>query len=137
MFKRTLEIATSGQRCYDITAPVQQLVDQSGIADGVVALFVKHTTASLAIQENYDPDVQHDLIEFFRRIVPEDHTLYRHRDEGPDDMPSHIRTLLSHTSELIPLDAGRLGLGRWQAIYLIEHRHQPHRRQIDVRVIGA
>ncbi len=108
----------------------------SGCADGLVLVFVRHTSASLVIQENADPRVQRDLLDFFARLAPENDPHYTHRDEGPDDMPAHIRSALTHTSEVIPLGDGRLGLGTWQALYLVEHRRAPHRRRIDVRILG-
>lgn len=136
MFKGLIEVETRGQGCYDLTAEVQREVERSGVADGLALLFVRHTTASLLIQENYDPRVQHDLLAFLRRLVPEDATLWTHDDEGPDDMPSHVRTALTHTSELVPIADRQLALGTWQAIYLLEHRHAPHRRQLSLRIWG-
>jgi secondary thiamine-phosphate synthase enzyme len=104
--------------------------------DGLVTVYCRHTSASLVIQENADPDVQHDLQAFFRRLVPEGDPLFIHTTEGPDDMPAHVRAALTQTSLSIPLSQGRMLLGTWQGIYLFEHRSQPHTRQILVHVSG-
>ena len=108
----------------------------TGIATGLLTLHVKHTSASLLIQENADPEVRADFERFFRRLVPEGDPLYRHDAEGPDDMPSHIRAALTSTTLSIPVVAGRAALGTWQGIYLYEHRHAPHRRTVVAHVIG-
>ncbi|MHC2104747.1 secondary thiamine-phosphate synthase enzyme YjbQ [Methylobacterium sp. CM6246] len=131
-----LTIATPGQGFTDFTGAVAEFVRGSGIRDGLVTVFCRHTSASLTIQENADPDVQTDLMTaldgFAPRGVP-----YVHGSEGPDDMPAHIRTLVTDSALSIPLVEGRLALGTWQGIYLIEHRDRPHRREIVVSVIGA
>jgi secondary thiamine-phosphate synthase enzyme len=132
--KASLEVETRGKGLYDITAEVQALVRESGADDGLALVFVRHTSASLAIQENADPSVLRDLERFFSDLVPEDAS-YEHSSEGPDDMPAHIRSLLTHTSEVIPVAGGRLGLGTWQGLYLFEHRRAPHRRRVDLRVM--
>lgn len=137
MHKTQIEVPTRGQGLYDITAEIAEVVRGSGVSEGLALVFVLHTTASLVIQENYDPKVQHDFLSFFQRLVPEGDPRYTHDDEGPDDMPSHLRTALTHTSEVIPVDAGRLVLGTWQALYLFEHRRAPHRRRVDVRVMAG
>lgn len=137
MYKSQLEVPTHGQGMYDITADVARLVQSSGVSDGIALIFVMHTTASLVIQENYDLRVQHDFLAFFQRLVPEGDPRYTHDDEGPDDMPSHLRTALTHTSEVIPVDAGQLVLGTWQALYLFEHRSAPHRRRVELRVLAG
>jgi secondary thiamine-phosphate synthase enzyme len=131
-----LEVATTGQGLTDITRQVATWVGTQEISRGLLTLFCRHTSASLLIQENADPDVRADLEAFFKRLVAEDGHLYRHADEGPDDMPAHIRTALTQTQLSIPLDAGRLLLGTWQGIYLFEHRRAPHRREVAMHLIG-
>ena len=132
----TLAVATSGPGLYDVTAKVQTALKESGIRDGLLTCFIRHTSASLLIQENADPDVLSDLENFMRRTVSRDARLYRHTTEGPDDMPSHIRSALTQTSLSIPVEGGRLALGTWQAIYVFEHRDQGQRREVVVHVIG-
>ena len=105
-------------------------------ADGLLTVFVQHTSASLVIQENADPDVVHDLAAFFSRLAPEDNRLYRHTVEGPDDMPAHIRAALTATHLSIPVERGRMMLGTWQGVYLFEHRAAPHRRSVVLQLIG-
>jgi secondary thiamine-phosphate synthase enzyme len=134
--KDQLSVATDGQRLYDITARVRAWVADRGMEEGLLTLFLHHTSASLLIQENADPDVLHDLNAFFRRIAPEDMRHYRHTQEGPDDMPAHIRAALTTTHLAIPLARGRLDLGRWQGIYLFEHRASPHERRLTLHLIG-
>lgn len=133
---RTLTIATRGQGLVSITREVISWVNEQLLTTGVLTVFVQHTSASLTIQENADPDVLHDLNEFFRRLVGENEPWYRHTSEGPDDMPSHIRAALTQTSLAIPLIAGKLALGTWQGIYLFEHRAHPHRRSLALHLIG-
>jgi secondary thiamine-phosphate synthase enzyme len=133
--KDQLSVATDGQRLYDITARVRAWVADRGMEEGLLTLFLHHTSASLLIQENADPDVLHDLNAFFRRIAPEDMRHYRHTQEGPDDMPAHIRAALTTTHLAIPLARGRLDLGRWQGIYLFEHRASPHERRLTLHLI--
>lgn len=132
----TFEIATQGQGLYDFTAQVARWLAQSGLRDGLLTLFVRHTSASLIVQENADPDVQGDLQRFFARLVPEGDPLYRHTDEGPDDMPAHVRAALTLTQLSIPLRDGALVLGTWQGIYLFEHRRSSHRRLVAGHVLG-
>ena len=136
-----LSVRTRGQGLVDITAEVRRWVDaQPGngqsIVTGLVTLFCTHTSASLLIQENASPAVRLDIEAFFERLVPEDATLYEHDDEGPDDMPAHLRTALTQVHLSIPVVDGRLGLGTWQAIYLFEHRRRPHERRILLHVLG-
>jgi secondary thiamine-phosphate synthase enzyme len=136
-----LSVRTRGQGLVDITAEVRRWVDaQPGngqsIVTGLVTLFCTHTSASLLIQENASPAVRSDIEAFFERLVPEDATLYEHDDEGPDDMPAHLRTALTQVHLSIPVVDGRLGLGTWQAIYLFEHRRRPHERRILLHVLG-
>ena len=131
-----LEIATAGQRLYEITYEVARWVDEQGMDEGLLTLFCRHTSASLLIQENAAPEVQRDLIAFFGRIAPENGDLYEHDDEGPDDMPAHLKTALTQVSLTIPLVEGRLALGTWQGIYLFEHRHHPHPRSVVLHLMG-
>jgi secondary thiamine-phosphate synthase enzyme len=132
----TLEVATHGAGLYEFTDAVRDFAGTQKIGSGLLTCFIRHTSASLLIQENADPDVQKDLCDFFARLA-KDGMDYRHTAEGPDDMPSHIRSSLTQTSIAIPLHEGRLALGTWQGIYEFEHRRAPHRRQVMVHVIGA
>jgi len=132
---RSLTIVTPGRGLIDVTDRVVGFVREQAIETGLLTVFCRHTSASLLIQENADPDVLRDLETFFRRIAPEgDH--YRHADEGPDDMPGHIRSALTQSSLSIPVVNGRLALGTWQAIYLYEHRAVSHRRELVLHLIG-
>jgi secondary thiamine-phosphate synthase enzyme len=130
-----LSIATSGKGLVEITAPVKAWVAEQRIATGLLTLYCRHTSASLLIQENADPDVQTDLKDFFEEIAPETRK-YVHDTEGPDDMSAHIRTALTHTSLSVPVIAGKLALGTWQGIYLFEHRRAPHQREVVLHLIG-
>jgi len=130
------EISTRGQGLYDFTAEVARWLTASGIRDGLLTLFVRHTSASLIVQENADPDVQADLSRFLARLVPENDPIYQHTQEGPDDMPAHIRAVLTQTQLSIPVKAGRMLLGVWQGIYLFEHRRAGHRREVAGHCIG-
>ena len=132
-----LEIQTSGQRLYEVTREVTRWVADQAMDGGLLTLFCRHTSASLLIQENAAPEVKEDIIAFFARIAPEDRDLYEHDDEGPDDMPAHLKTALTQVSLTIPLVDGRLALGTWQGIYLFEHRHHPHRRSVVLHLIGG
>jgi secondary thiamine-phosphate synthase enzyme len=132
----TLAIDTPGRGLLEITRPVSAWVQQAGIVEGLLTLFVRHTSASLLIQENADPDVRADLDRFFARLVPDGDALFRHRDEGPDDMPAHVRAALTAVQLSIPLAQGRLRMGTWQGIYLWEHRLRPHRRDIALHLLG-
>lgn len=129
-------ISTSGKGTYEIGSRVQDLVRQSGVEAGQATVFVQHTSASLVIMENADPSARHDLHAFFDRLVPESLPYLVHTLEGPDDSPSHLRMALTRTSEVIPIENGRLTLGTWQGIFLFEHRSSPHRRQVVVSVLG-
>lgn len=129
-------VPTAGPGLYEVTSQAAAFVRDSGIEAGLVTVFCRHTSASLLIQENADPDVQVDLMAFFRRLVPEGDALFVHRAEGPDDMPAHVKTALTQTSINIPVHRGRLVLGPWQGIYLFEHRVRPHRRQIFLHLLG-
>ena len=130
------EIRTQGQGLYDFTGEVVAWIASARITTGLLTLHSRHTSASLLIQENADPDVLRDLEAFFRKLVPEDASLYRHSDEGPDDMPSHIRSALTQTTLSIPISRGALALGTWQGIHLYEHRRAPHRRRVSAHIIG-
>ncbi len=132
----TIAVATKGAGLYDISREVAAMLSKSNLQDGLLTLLVQHTSASLVIQENADPDVQYDLQQFFTRLVSRDQSLYRHTMEGPDDMPAHIRSALTQTSLSIPFEGGRLLLGTWQGIYLFEHRDAPHHRRIAAHVFG-
>ena len=132
----TVTVTTPGQGFSDITEAVTAFVERSGIRQGVVSVFCRHTSASLTIQENADPDVRTDLMTALDGLAPR-HGHYVHAMEGPDDMPAHIRTMLTDSGLTIPLRDGRLALGTWQGIYLIEHRDRGHRREIVLSVVGA
>ena len=135
LYQKILEINTSPKSFLDITEDVQTLVSESGLDNGICNLFIKHTSASLVIQENYDPSVRQDFETIFSKLVPEDFP-YVHNMEGKDDMPAHIRSALTSTSESIPVADGELLLGTWQGIYIWEHRDQSHNRKIVVSIIG-
>ena len=131
-----LSTSTSGKGLYNITLEVKLWVTQQKFSAGLLTIFVPHTSASLIIQENADPDVLHDLTMFFQQLVPEDDPNYLHRSEGPDDMPAHIRSALTQTQVSIPVNSGSPSLGTWQDIYLFEHRRQPHTRMVHLHLIG-
>jgi secondary thiamine-phosphate synthase enzyme len=131
-----LEIATPTRGTYDITGKVAEVVRASGTRDGLATVFVHHTSASLIVNENADAQVRRDLEAFLARLVPDGDPLFRHVDEGPDDMPAHVRTVLTQTSVTLPIIDGRLALGTWQAVYLWEHRTSPHRRRVTVTVLS-
>lgn len=132
----TLEIETTGRGLVEVTREVARWVDGCRIESGLLTLFVRHTSASLLVQENADPQVRADLERFFARLVPDGDPLFRHTDEGPDDMPAHVRSALTAVQLSVPLQGGRLALGTWQGIYLWEHRRRPHRREILLHLIG-
>ena len=136
-YQKSLTITTSPKNFHRLTAPIEAIVAESGITTGLCSLFVCHTSASLLIQENADPDVLTDLANFFAKLVTEDSSLYYHSTEGPDDMPAHIRSVLTRTSEQIPIARGKLVLGIWQGIYLWEHRQSRHQRQVVVHITGV
>ena len=135
LYQKTLEINTSPKSFLDITKNVQALVSESGLDNGVCSLFIKHTSASLVIQENYDPSVRQDFETIFSKLAPEDFP-YVHNMEGKDDMPAHIRSALTSTSETVPVVNGKLSLGTWQGIYVWEHRDQTHNRKVMVSMVG-
>lgn len=126
---------TNGPGLYDITRPVANWCHQQGMGEGLLTLFIRHTSASLTIQENADPDVCRDLQDYFERIAPRNGP-YRHSCEGPDDMPAHIKTALTQTQLVIPLLDGRLALGTWQGVYLFEHRDRRHNRNVIMHLLG-
>jgi secondary thiamine-phosphate synthase enzyme len=131
-----LHVASRGRGLIEITATVREWVDKQQIGTGLLTLFCRHTSASLVIQENADPDVRADLQTFFERLAPEDSQRYRHNTEEPDDMPAHLRAALTQSQLSIPIMEGKLVLGTWQGIYLFEHRRNPHRREIVLHLIG-
>ena len=131
-----LEISTRGKGLYEITDRVVEWLRDSTIRQGLLTVFVQHTSASVIIQENADPDVVEDLKTFFAKIAPDEPRLYRHTVEGPDDMPAHIRAALTATQVSIPISSGRPSLGTWQGIYLFEHRSASHRRNVVLHAIG-
>ena len=136
LYQKTLEIKTSPKSFLDITRDVQAFVSESGLNKGVCSLFIKHTSASLVIQENYDPSVRQDFETIFSKLVPEDFP-YVHNMEGKDDMPAHVRSALTSTSESIPVVNSKLSLGTWQGIYIWEHRDQTHNRKVIVSMVGV
>ena len=136
MLQNRLSLMTPGRGLTSITAKVAECVSAAGVHCGLAHIFVHHTSASLIIQENADPDVCRDLDAFLARLVPDGDPLYRHTDEGPDDMAAHVRSVLTATSLSIPITDGRLALGTWQGIYLWEHRTAPHHRQVTVTLSG-
>ncbi|MFO0697516.1 MAG: secondary thiamine-phosphate synthase enzyme YjbQ, partial [Polyangiales bacterium] len=125
--RTVLAVETRGRGTYDLTEEVARVVAASGIETGLCTVFVHHTSASLIVNENADPQVRRDLEAFLSKLVPDGDPLYRHVEEGPDDMPAHVRVLLTQTSIGLPVDDGRLDLGTWQGLYLYEHRHASHR----------
>jgi secondary thiamine-phosphate synthase enzyme len=129
-------VRTRGKGTYEITDQVESVVAESAVSNGTVTVFVRHTSCSLIIMENADPSARRDLEEFFERLVPEDTPWFQHTAEGGDDSTSHIRSVLTRSSELIPIADGRIQLGTWQGIFLFEHRRAPHQRQIFVTVLG-
>jgi len=132
----TIDVPTRGRGTYDVTSNVARVVAASGVRTGLCTVFVRHTSASLVIQENADPSVRRDMETWMDRIAPEDDRAYEHDAEGPDDMPSHLRSVITKTSEVVPVSGGELALGTWQAIYLWEHRRRAHRRTLVVTVTG-
>jgi len=131
----TLSTETNGPGLYEITRPVISWCQDQGIEEGLLTLFIRHTSASLTIQENADPDVCRDLLDFFTRIAPQS-GIYRHSAEGPDDMPAHIKTALTQVQLTIPVQQGRPVLGTWQGVYVFEHRHHRHNRQVAMHLLG-
>ena len=131
-----VSVPTRGRGFSEITTAIQKLVSDSALRSGLATLHLQHTSASLLIQENADPEVRRDLERFFSRLVPDGDPLFEHTSEGDDDMPAHVRTLLTAVNLGIPIAEGRLALGTWQGIYLWEHRHAPHQRRIVIHLIG-
>jgi secondary thiamine-phosphate synthase enzyme len=132
----TLTVATAGEGFTEITTEARRFVEQSGAGDGILLLFIRHTSASLVIQENADPDVRTDLTTALRRLAPAD-AGWVHDVEGPDDMPAHVKAMLTGVSLQIPVAAGELRLGTWQGVYLVEHRARPHRREVVLQFAGS
>jgi secondary thiamine-phosphate synthase enzyme len=133
---KTFEVSTDGKGTYEITDHVRKVVDESGIENGTTTVFARHTSCSLIIMENAAREARRDLERFFDRLVPEDVSYFEHNDEWSDDMPSHIRMVLTRSSEVIPIVDGQMLLGTWQGIFLFEHRRAAHRRKISITVIG-
>ena len=129
-------IATKGRGIYNISSPIENWMQSQGIRSGLMTLFIPHTSASLLIQENADPDVLKDLNSFFNRLIPDGDPLYDHQAEGPDDMPAHIRSALTQTQLSIPVQENKMVLGIWQGIYLFEHRVDPHTRNVLLHLLG-
>jgi secondary thiamine-phosphate synthase enzyme len=131
-----LELRTKGKGTHEITDGVQREIEKSKVRRGTVTVFVEHTSCSLIMMENAAPAARRDLEKFFDRLVPEDAGDFEHDDEGPDDMPAHIRMVLTRTSETVPIVEGKMQLGTWQGIFLFEHRREPHRRTVSLTVMG-
>lgn len=134
MKRETVIVQTNGRDLYEITDKLQNVVSSSGIAHGLCNVFVHHTSASLTIQENADPNVQHDLNAWMSRLVEDGDAIFRHREEGPDDMSAHIRSALTDVSLTIPVVDGRCALGTWQGVLLWEHRTSPHKRKVTISI---
>ena len=135
-YQQTLSIHTRGRGTYNVSREVSGIAGESGVANGLCHVFVRHTSASLILCENADPDVRYDLQRFMVRLAPDGDPIFNHVDEGADDMPAHIRSILTNMDLMLPLSNGRLALGTWQGIYLYEHRTRPHRRELVVTVQG-
>ena len=133
----TLQISTRGKGTYELTERVRSVVERTGVQTGTATIFLQHTSASLIVFENADRSARVDLEAYFERLVPEDTDYFTHTAEGPDDSTSHIKMVLTRTSEVIPIAEGKLQLGTWQGIFLFEHRCAPHQRRLVVTVIGA
>lgn len=131
-----VDVRTEGQGLYEVTGLIGDWLGRQGIGTGLLTVFIQHSSASLVIQENADPDVRRDLEAFFERLAPEDEQLYRHTTEGPDDMPAHIRAALTQTQLSIPVSRGRLALGTWQGVYVFEHRKSPFTRRLVLHLMG-
>lgn len=131
-----IEIRTNGKGLYEITKEVQSRIENCGVKNGTATVFVKHTSCSLVIMENADPTARRDLEKFFDRLVPENSDYFTHDSEGSDDMPSHIRMVLTRTSEIVPIIDGKLQLGTWQGIFLFEHRRAAHSRSVLITILG-
>jgi secondary thiamine-phosphate synthase enzyme len=136
IFHDRIEVRTNGKGLYEITDEVQSKIDKCGVQNGTATVFVQHTSCSIIIMENADPTARRDLEEFFDRLVPEDVDYFTHGSEGSDDMPSHIRMVLTRTSETVPIVNSKMQLGTWQGIFLFEHRRPAYRRKLVVTIIG-
>ncbi len=137
VYTEPITVRTAGKGTYEITDQISGVLIRSDIVAGTLTVFVQHTSCSLIIMENADPTARRDLEKFFDRLVPENAPYFEHNDEGPDDMPSHIRMVLTRSSEVIPVADSRMQLGTWQGIFLFEHRQASHRRKVMITVIGA
>jgi secondary thiamine-phosphate synthase enzyme len=135
-FTHRFEIRTDGKGLYNVTREIERWVNGCGLKTGLLTVWLQHTSASLTVQENADPDVVLDLADFFQKLVPDNPRLYRHTMEGPDDMPAHIRAALTMTQLSIPLMEGELALGTWQGVYVFEHRDMAHRRSVILHLLG-
>lgn len=131
-----IEVRTHGKGLYEITDQIESRIDKCGVQNGIVTVFVQHTSCSVVIMENADPTARRDLESFFDHLVPENADYFTHEAEGSDDMPSHIRMVLTRTSESMPIVDGKMQLGTWQGIFLFEHRRVPHRRKLLITLIG-
>jgi secondary thiamine-phosphate synthase enzyme len=137
MMKRTsIKVRTTGRGIYEITGEVRRVVAESGVTRGLCHLFIHHTSASLMLCENADPSVLSDMETFMSALVPDGDAMFRHTAEGPDDMPAHVRSVLTQTALDLPVDRGRLDLGTWQGVFVWEHRHAPHQRRLTLTVRG-
>jgi secondary thiamine-phosphate synthase enzyme len=136
VYQDQFEVPTKGKGTYEITGEIQETIDKRGVRTGTVTIFVQHTSCSLIVMENADPTARKDLEEFFERLVPEDSDYFMHTAEGRDDSTSHIRMVLTRTSETVPIVDGKMQLGTWQGIFLFEHRRATHRRRISITIIG-
>ncbi len=135
-FSHSITFQTTGSSLLNVTGPIRSWVREQGLSEGLLTIFIRHTSASLTIQENADPDVLFDLNNFFRKLVPEDRRLYRHNAEGPDDMPAHIKSALTQTQLSVPISGSDMMLGTWQGIYVFEHRAHAHKRTISLHLMG-
>lgn len=134
--QQQLRFSTSGRGTFNISQQVDEVIGKSGIRQGICQIFIHHTSASLILCENADPTVQTDLETFMEKLVPDGDSMFIHNDEGPDDMPAHVRTVITQSSLSMPIDDGKNTLGVWQGVYLWEHRTRPHKRKVTVTVIG-
>ena len=136
VYHEQFEVRTHGKGLYEITDQIDSRIDKLGVRNGMVTAFVQHTSCSIVTMENADPTARRDLEQFFERLVPEDADYFTHNSEGSDDMPSHIRMVLTRTSETVPIVDSKMQLGTWQGIFLFEHRRAPHRRKVFITTIG-
>lgn len=136
MHRGEVRVATRGRGTYDITRDVARVVHESGVREGLATVFIHHTSASLIVSENADPEVRRDLDRFLARLVPDGDPIFRHVDEGDDDMPAHVRSVLTQTSIGLPIERGELALGTWQGLYVWEHRKAPHERRVTITIVS-